>query len=51
MGKSVHLVDPTNFVGEKDWGKIEFTQKIGQLMARHKMLKDIKDKIDTERGR
>jgi hypothetical protein len=41
-----HLSDPTNFVGEKDWGKIEFTEKVGQLMARHKMLKEIKDKID-----
>jgi len=46
-GHTSHLVDPTNFVSEENWKKIEFTQKVGRLMARHKLLKWIKDQIDT----
>jgi hypothetical protein len=44
---TTHLVDPTNFVSVKDWSKIEFTETVGRQMARHKLLKIIKDKIDT----
>lgn len=42
-----HMSDPTNFVSAKDWKKVEFTETIGQLMARYKLLKQLKDKIDT----
>lgn len=42
------LVDPTNYVSEKDWGKIEFTEEVGKLMARFKPLKMLKDLIDTK---
>jgi len=45
--RTSHLVDPTNFVDPDSWGKIEFTEDVGQLMARHHLLKTIKDKIDT----
>jgi hypothetical protein len=46
MNKSVHLSDPTNFVSKKDWKKIEFTESIGLLVARYKLLKYIRDKVD-----
>lgn len=46
-GKTTHLSDPTNFVSLEDWKKIEFTKTVGQLMARYKLLKWLKDKIDT----
>lgn len=41
------ISDPTNFVSDKDWGKVEFTEKMGQLMARYKVLKWLKDQVDT----
>lgn len=44
---TAHLVDPTNFVASDSWNKIEFTEHVGQMMARHQTLKWIKDKIDT----
>lgn len=46
--KSAWMTDPTNFVARDDWGKILFTEYVGKLMARHQILKDIKDKIDTK---
>ncbi len=51
-GKGTHLekawlVDPTNYVTRKDWSKIEFTEEVGKLLARNKILKFIKDIIDT----
>lgn len=47
LGKSTHLSDPTNFVSFKDWKKVEFTETSGQLMARYKVLKWLKDRMDT----
>lgn len=41
-------VDPTNYVHHSDWNKIVFTQNVGKLMARYKLLKIIKDLIDTK---
>lgn len=41
------IVDPTNYVAEKDWGSITFTENIGKLLARNSFLKKIKDFIDT----
>ena len=46
MDKSSHFSDPTNFVSEKDWRKIEFTETVGLLVARYKLLKYIRDKVD-----
>lgn len=42
-----HVFDPTNFVATNDWSKIDFTEFVGQQMARHKPLKWLKDQIDT----
>ncbi|MEP7166735.1 MAG: hypothetical protein ABI758_02005 [Candidatus Woesebacteria bacterium] len=41
-------VDPTNYVTRQDWGKLEFTEEVGQLMARNSFLKWVKDLIDTK---
>lgn len=45
--KTTHLMDPTNFVSSDDWKKVDFTEEVGHLMARHKPLKWLKDQIDT----
>lgn len=45
--KKAWLVDPTNYVNRKDWKKITFTQNVGRAMARIKLLKMLKDFIDT----
>ncbi len=45
--KSAWLFDPTNFVSADKWGKVLFTEHMGNLIARHPLLKDIKDLIDT----
>lgn len=47
MGKTTSLSDPTNFVGHKEWAKVEFTEKTGKLMARYSLLKWLKDRLDT----
>ncbi len=47
LKKTSWLFDPTNFVSADKWGKVVFTEKVGQLIARHPLLKDIKDLIDT----
>ncbi len=47
MGKRTQLSDPTNFVSQKDWASIEFTETSGKIMARYKPLKWLKDKLDT----
>jgi hypothetical protein len=47
LGKTVQLSDPTNFVSKKDWKKIEFTEKVGRLTARNKLLKAIKDRLNS----
>ena len=40
------LVDPTNFVSQKDWRSIQITESIGKLLARWPTLKKLKDLID-----
>ncbi|AKM79049.1 MAG: hypothetical protein UX85_C0003G0155 [Candidatus Beckwithbacteria bacterium GW2011_GWB1_47_15] len=47
LGRAAHMADPTNFVSHRDWQKVQFTEKVGQLMARSKILKWVKDKVDT----
>lgn len=47
LNKTSYMSDPTNFVSEKQWASIEFTETTGQIMARFKPLKMLKDKIDT----
>jgi len=46
-GKEAVISDPINFVSKQDWNKIEFTEKIGKIIARYKILKDIKDKFNS----
>lgn len=47
MGKSTHLSDPTNFASKKNWKKIEFTESVGLLVARYKLLKWLRNKADV----
>lgn len=44
--KKAWMVDPTNYVTPDQWRKIIFTEKIGELIARHPILKTLKDLID-----
>ncbi len=41
------LVDPTNYVSKSDWKKVRLVERIGQLIARISLLKDIKDFVDS----
>jgi len=45
--KTFWMIDPTNYVSAKDWPKIMFTQRMGRLIARNPLLKDLKDMVDT----
>lgn len=45
--KSFWMVDPTNYVSAKDWPKIMFTERMGRLIARSPILKELKDMVDT----
>lgn len=45
--KTFWMIDPTNYVSAKDWPKIMFTERMGRLIARNKILKDLKDMVDT----
>lgn len=40
------IVDPTNYVSQKEWRKVEFTQQVGRTLARHPLLKFVKDLVD-----
>ncbi|PIR99014.1 hypothetical protein COT87_01730 [Candidatus Collierbacteria bacterium CG10_big_fil_rev_8_21_14_0_10_44_9] len=45
--KTFWMIDPTNYVSAKDWPKIMFTERMGHLIARSPLLKELKDMIDT----
>lgn len=45
---STWLIDPTNYVSKKDWGKFKEIVAVGQLVARFPLLKHIKDFLDTK---
>ena len=45
--KTFWMIDPTNYVSAKDWPKIMFTQRMGRLIARNPILKELKDLMDT----
>lgn len=45
--KTFWMIDPTNYVSAKDWPKIMFTQKMGRIIARSPILKELKDLMDT----
>lgn len=40
------LADPTNYVTNKDWFSVNFTEQVGKTLARHPMLKLMKDFVD-----
>jgi hypothetical protein len=40
------LVDPTNYVSHEDWLSVSLTEQIGQQIARHPLLKLLKDFVD-----
>lgn len=46
-GRSFWFVDPTNFVAAEDWQKVVMTEHIAEAVARHQLLKKLKDVIDT----
>ena len=41
--KKAWIVDPTNYVSHKNWSSIEITELVGKTLARHPLLKKIKD--------
>lgn len=43
---SAWIIDPTNYVSNKDWNSIRLTELIGKTLARQPLLKKIKDFID-----
>ena len=45
--KTFWMIDPTNYVSARDWPKILFTQRMGRLIARSPLLKELKDIMDT----
>ena len=45
--KTFWMIDPTNYVSARDWPKIMFTQRMGRLIARSPLLKELKDLMDT----
>ena len=45
--KTFWMIDPTNYVSAKDWPKIMFTERMGRLIARSPLLKELKDIMDT----
>ena len=45
--KTFWMIDPTNYVSSHNWPKILFTERMGRLIARNPLLKDIKDMMDT----
>lgn len=44
--KKAWVVDPTNYVANKDWNSVKLTETIGKTIARHSILKMVKDIID-----
>ena len=40
------VVDPTNYVSYKDWFSVSLTEEIGKEIARHPLLKLLKDFVD-----
>ena len=44
--KKAWIVDPTNYVSHKDWKSIQITEVIGKTLARHPILKKLKDLVD-----
>lgn len=46
-GLTTWLVDPMNYVSLANWGKVTFTEKLGEAAARIPLLKKLKDLVDS----
>lgn len=44
--KKAWIIDPTNYVSNKQWTNIELTELIGKTLARQPILKSLKDVVD-----
>lgn len=44
--KKAWIVDPTNYVSHKNWTSIKLTEAVGKTIARHPILKSLKDLVD-----
>jgi len=44
--KRAWIVDPTNYITRSEWSKVVLTQWVGQVLARHPLLKLVKDFVD-----
>ncbi|MDH5533056.1 MAG: hypothetical protein OEX81_01370 [Candidatus Pacebacteria bacterium] len=44
--KKAWILDPTNYVSRQNWRSIELTEVIGKTLARHPILKKVKDLVD-----
>lgn len=44
--KKAWILDPTNYVSRQNWRSIELTEVIGKTLARHPILKKLKDLVD-----
>jgi hypothetical protein len=44
--KKAWILDPTNYVSRQNWKSIELTEVIGKTLARHPILKKLKDLVD-----
>jgi hypothetical protein len=44
--KKAWIFDPTNYVSHQDWRSILLTELVGKTIARHSILKSVKDLID-----
>jgi hypothetical protein len=41
------VADPTNYVSPKEWKSVQLTEFVGKTLARHPLLKFLKDFVDT----
>ncbi len=44
--KKAWVVDPTNYVSHQEWSKVALTEFVGKILARHPLLKLLKDFVD-----
>ncbi|MBD3279872.1 MAG: hypothetical protein GF390_04170 [Candidatus Pacebacteria bacterium] len=40
------VIDPTNYVSHDDWFNVKLTETVGKTLARHPVLKSLKDLVD-----
>lgn len=50
LNQSAWLIDPSNYVGKRDWPKVVLTEKIAEVLARFDILKHMKTVLDKKAG-